>query len=109
MLYKYPTLILLAMSTSIQYIKFFIIYIGCMPLTAPTNGNIDCSLGEDGQPSLGDSCTFTCDSGHEMSGSVTRSCQIDGSWSGTESICTRGTVTLFTKVCICACYILNAI
>ncbi|XP_065905187.1 sushi, von Willebrand factor type A, EGF and pentraxin domain-containing protein 1-like [Dysidea avara] len=59
----------------------------CPPLTAPDNGDIDCSLG-DGQPSLGDSCTFTCDGGHELSGSVIRSCQIDGSWSGTETICT---------------------
>ena len=62
----------------------------CQPLTAPDNGDIDCSLGNDGQPSLGDTCTFKCDDGYELSGSNNRTCQIDGSWSGTDTVCTRG-------------------
>ena len=60
-------------------LPFFVMFIECPQLTAPDNGDIDCSLGDDGQPSLGDTCTFTCDGGHELSGSVSRSCQIDGS------------------------------
>jgi len=38
----------------------------------------------------GDTCTFTCNPGYEFSGSHTRTCQSDGSWSGSEAICIRG-------------------
>ena len=62
----------------------------CQPLTAPDNGDIDCSLGDDGKPSLGDTCTFTCDDGYTLTGSVNRSCKIDETWSGTEPQCIRG-------------------
>ena len=70
----------------------FISITECRPFTAPDNGDIECSLGDDGQPSLGDTCTFTCDNGYKLSGSVIRSCQIDGSWSDTEPVCIRGTL-----------------
>ena len=66
-----------------------ILYIACPPLTAPDNGDIDCSLGDDGEANVGDTCSFTCDLGYELTGSDTRSCQIDGSWSGNETECTR--------------------
>ncbi|XP_065903420.1 uncharacterized protein [Dysidea avara] len=61
----------------------------CQLLVAPDNGMINCSLGDDGQASLGDTCTFTCNSGYELSGNTSRSCQINGNWSGTESTCTQ--------------------
>ena len=60
----------------------------CQPLTVPDNGMINCSLGGDGKPGVGDTCTFTCNDGYELTGSVNRSCQIDGTWSGTETNCT---------------------
>ena len=38
----------------------------------------------------GDTFTFTCDDGYELGGSTSRTCGDDGSWSGTDTTCTRG-------------------
>ena len=62
----------------------------CPPLTIPDNGIIDCSLGDDGIPSYEDTCSFTCNTGYELTGSDTRTCQSNGSWSGTDDVCIRG-------------------
>ena len=67
----------------------------CPLLTAPDNGVLDCSLRRD-TPFTGDSCTFTCDDDYVLSGSATRSCHIDGTWSGTQAACLRGGCTLMT-------------
>ena len=62
----------------------------CPSLTDPNNGTITCSLGDDGVPSYEDTCSFTCNTGYELTGSDTRTCQSDGSWSGTATVCRRG-------------------
>jgi len=54
----------------------------CAPLIAPDNGMIQCS-----GTSVDDICVFTCDDGFELSGSSSRTCQDDGTWSGTEAVC----------------------
>ena len=51
---------------------------------------ISCSLVVDGVPSTGDTCSYTCDTGYELTGSSTRTCQTDGTWSGSDTMCTRG-------------------
>ena len=51
---------------------------------------INCSLGDDEVPSYEDTCSFTCNTGYELTGSDTRTCQSDGSWSGSNSVCRRG-------------------
>jgi len=66
-------------------------FTACPPLTAPDNGMINCSLGGDGEANVGDTCVFTCDDGFLLTGSTSRSCQIDGDWSGTETECTMST------------------
>ena len=68
--------------------------ITCPPLVdAPRNGDIDCSLGDDGKANPGDTCTYTCDDGYGLQeGSTTRTCQNDGNWSGMEPRCRRGTL-----------------
>ena len=38
----------------------------------------------------GDTCSFTCNTGYELTGSGTRTCQGDGSWSGSDNVCRRG-------------------
>ena len=43
---------------------------------------------------FGDVCTFTCDEGYEQSGSYNRTCQSDGTWSGTETSCAKGVYTV---------------
>ena len=50
----------------------------------------NCSLGDDGVPSYEDTCSFTCNTGYELTGSDTRTCQSDGSWSGSDQVCRRG-------------------
>ena len=61
---------------------------------------INCSLGDDGVPSYEDNCSFTCNTGYELTGSDTRTCQSDGSWSGSDTMCIIG-ITKYGSVCIC--------
>ena len=65
--------------------------VNCLLLNMPTNGTINCSLGEDEVPSYEDTCSFTCNTGYEVTGSDTRTCQSDRSWSGNDTMCKRGT------------------
>ena len=78
------------------YVEYYIFTItsivSCLPLTDPNNGIISCSLEDDGVPSYEDTCSFTCDTGYELTGSDTRTCQSDGSWSGSDTVCKRGIV-----------------
>ena len=66
------------------------IIVPCPPLTGPNNGTITCSLGDDRVSSYEDTCNFTCDFGYELTGSDTRTCQSNGSWSGSDDVCRRG-------------------
>ena len=61
----------------------------CGTLDGPDNGAISCtgSVYED-------TCSFTCDYGYELTGSDTRTCQSDRSWSGDETVCTPGIVVV---------------
>ena len=61
--------------------------VSCSSLTAPDNGMINCSLGDDGVPSYEDTCSFTCNTGYELTGSSERTCQGNGSWSGSPVSC----------------------
>ena len=54
----------------------------------PNNGMINCSLGDDTITSYEDTCSFTCNTGYELTGSRERTCQSDGSWSGSPVSCT---------------------
>ena len=38
----------------------------------------------------GDTCSFTCNTGYELTDSDTRICQSNGSWSGNDDVCRRG-------------------
>ena len=71
-------------------ISMVILLVSCTSLTDPNNGTINCSLGDDGVPSYEDTCNFTCNTGYELTGSDTRTCQSDGSWSGSDVVCRRG-------------------
>ena len=62
----------------------------CSSLTDPSNGVINCSLGDDGVPSYEDTCSYTCNTGYKLTGSDTRSCQSNGSWSGSDDVCEIG-------------------
>ena len=62
----------------------------CPMLNYTENANSHCSLRNNTIPVYEDSCNFTCKTGFELSGSESRICQSDGSWSGTMTVCTRG-------------------
>jgi len=63
--------------------------VACLPLMNVKNGAMFCSLGADKVPSYEDTCSFICNTGYELTGSDTRTCQRDGSWSGTQTMCRR--------------------
>ena len=55
----------------------------CPGLSAPENGSVSVSKGED----VGSIATYTCDEGFKLVGQSTRSCQENGAWDGTEPLC----------------------
>jgi len=75
----------------------------CPSLTDPKNGAMTCSLGGDEISSYEDTCSFTCNTGYVLTGSDTRTCQDDGSWSGSETLCRKGReyVKCFVHVILC--------
>ena len=73
----------------LQIIKYCVKVL-CSSLNDPNNGIISCSLGDDGVSSYEDTCSFTCNTGYELTGSDIRTCQSDGRWSGSDDVCIRG-------------------
>ena len=69
------------------------VIVTCSSLTPPTNGSISCS--DNGDFSYEDTCNFTCNTGYELTGSESRTCQSDGSWSGSTAMCDRGKCLMF--------------
>ena len=69
--------------------------VSCPSLSEPSNGTINCSLGGDGIPSYEDTCNFTCNTGYELTGSESRTCKSDGSWSGNITKCNRGKYDIY--------------
>ena len=80
-------------TTSLQMLGIFLT-VSCSSPTNPNNGMIKCSLGDDAVPSYEDTCSFTCNTGYQLTGSDTRTCQSDGSWSGTNGVCRRGNINV---------------
>ena len=74
----------------------FCTLVHCITLIDPDNGDIHCLLENDTIPSYEDTCSFTCNTGYELTVNDNRTCQSDGSWSGTEAMCTRGMYTVTT-------------
>ena len=46
----------------------------------------------------GDTCSFTCNTGYELTGNGTRTCQSDGSWSGSYDVCRRGILIVMQHI-----------
>jgi len=86
------------------YVCFYItvdIYflVNCPSLSIHDNETITCLLGNDGIPSYEDTCSFACNTGYELTGNDTRTCQSDGTWSGNEVMCKRGKLP-FPYICL---------
>jgi len=86
----------LLMHITMTYQYFCIV--SCPSLNDPNNGVMTCSLGDDGVPSYKDTCTFICNVGYLLTGSDFRTCQSDGSWSGSDTMCRKG------ETCVCICF-----
>ena len=50
---------------------------------------------------MGDTCSFTCNTGYELTGRDTRTCQSDGNWSGNNVVCRRGNLESILAICTC--------
>ena len=59
----------------------------CDILSTPSNGGVSCNSVRVGVGYEGDTCSFTCNTGYELTGSDIRTCQSDGSWSGNDPEC----------------------
>ncbi|CAH1262671.1 CSMD3 [Branchiostoma lanceolatum] len=55
----------------------------CPPLTPISDGQMS------GNNFFGDRTTFVCNTGYELSGSTSRSCQADRTWSGAQTSCNK--------------------
>ena len=66
-------------------IILYVSYIGlCPELTNPANGSV---LTHDNTQDS--TATYTCNTGYQLTGNSTRTCQFDGTWSGSSPTCTR--------------------
>ena len=62
---------------------------------------VSCGSGSTTMGYEGDTCSFTCNTGYELTGSDTRTCQRDGSWSGNDDVCRRGSyMPYYMYVCL---------
>lgn len=57
----------------------------CGAPPAPTNGTVDAPM-----TTLDNSATYACDVGFDLVGDMTRTCQADGTWSGSVPMCLLG-------------------
>ena len=80
---------LVATSLRIMLMVYMIYIVPCVNLTQPNNGVMNCSVRDDAV-SFQNSCSFMCNIGFMLNGSDTRFCH-NGSWTGDEAFCNRGT------------------
>ena len=62
----------------------------CGSLPDPTNGSVTLTAGT----LLGQNATYSCDTGYNLVGDSTRTCQATGNWSGSEPTC-QGTYVIY--------------
>ena len=51
---------------------------------------MSCSSGTVGMGYEGDTCSFTCNAGYELTDNDSMTCQSNGSWSGSDVVCREG-------------------
>ena len=66
-------------------IFIFTYVVQCPDLSSPTNGNISCDSADVSH--YEDQCSFSCDPGYELTGSSSRQCLSNESWSGSDVTC----------------------
>ena len=80
---------------------YFLIFtaVDCSPLPGPANGRVDHTAGT----TFGQTATYSCNTGYNLIGGSTRTCQATGEWNASIPTCQgvllKGDDTLF--VCEC--------
>ena len=62
---------------------FFLAAVDCGTLSDPTNGQVDHTSGT----TVGQTATYSCNTGYNLVGDSIRTCQAEGIWSGSASTC----------------------
>ena len=75
----------------------FIFKVQCPVLSIPMNGGVSCTLMSGMTSSYEDTCSFTCNTGYELTGNDTRTCQSDGNWSDSDVVCIRGIIYILAS------------
>lgn len=77
-----------------DYVWFLFIFhtvVMCPDLPSPPNADVQHPNG----PEYQSTAVYTCDNGYERSsGNLERTCEADGTWSGSEPVCSGETLTL---------------
>ena len=84
---SYNVMVFYTSKSLANYCCFLRILLDCPTLTNPSNSMVDCSLKGGVFANPGDTCSFTCNNGYELTGNAYRICQTDGSWSGIDAVC----------------------
>ena len=82
---------------------FFLAAVDCGSLTDPANGQVDHTSGT----TLGQTATYSCNTGYNVVGDSSRTCQAEVIWSGSAPTC-QGMLLkgeLSTFICACAQHI----
>ena len=76
-------------------ILLILIVVDCGSLTDPAYGQVDLTSGT----TFGETATYTCNTGYNLVGDSTRTCQATGEWSGSAPACQgmllKGDQTIF--------------
>ena len=67
----------------LQHIFLFLTAVDCRSLPDPANGQVDHTAGT----SLGQTAIYSCNTGYNLVGDSTRTCQATGNWSGSAPTC----------------------
>ena len=65
------------------YVFLSLTAVDCGNLTAPTNGSVNHTAGT----TFKQTATYSCDTGYNLVGDSTRTCQATGNWSRSEPTC----------------------
>ena len=71
------------LTANFDYVFLFSTAVDCGSLPDPENGQVDHTAGT----SLGQTANYRCNTGYNLVGDSTRTCQATGEWSGSEPTC----------------------